>query len=320
MGLRRENVRVAVIEVGHHVVAYFPFERLRFGIGRALGYGVSDVQGVVHAPSFEWDGRELLQACGLVAWEFDHLVGSQVQCFAPDHVVHKAVPIVDLRAGWDAWAKGTKKGHRRLRQILQRHRKLEREHGPCSFEFKSGDPSDLSQLINWKSAQYRRTGRFDRFAQRWFADVVREMFLTPTVDFAAQLSILRVHDRPVAASLDLRANKIMASWLSAYDRHYAPYGVGLQQILYFLQEAAADGVDFVDFGAGEEGYKSAFCEYGGFVAEGSVSRATPLAVARRLQTAPKRLVTGFVLSHPTVRKAAREALNHVGRLRTSLRL
>ena len=38
-----------------------------------IGAGLSDCQGLVHAPGAQWDPAELLRGCGIVAWHFDHL-------------------------------------------------------------------------------------------------------------------------------------------------------------------------------------------------------------------------------------------------------
>ena len=46
------------------IVGYFAFERGRWGMGRPIGAGVSDAQGVVGEPGMEWDARALLAAVG----------------------------------------------------------------------------------------------------------------------------------------------------------------------------------------------------------------------------------------------------------------
>src|SRR5262249_22223176 len=167
------------------------------------------MQGLVHAPGYEWDGLELLEACGLAVWEFDHLISEQVRHFAPREYSPRTSPVVDLTDGWENWI-ARKKASRRIKRSREQERKLVREHGPLRFEVDSRDPRHLEQLMQWKSAQYRRTGRFDRFARRWFADSVRRLFETRTDNFSAELSVTFVQDRPVAFYLSLRSNGILA--------------------------------------------------------------------------------------------------------------
>src|SRR5262245_5717360 len=131
---------------------------------------------------------ELLEASGLAVWEFDHLIAEQVCRFVPQEYVPRASPVVDLRDGWENWIT-RKKASRRIKRSREQERKLAREHGPLRFTLDSRDPRHLEQLMQWKSAQYRRTGRFDRFARRWFADGLRRLFETRTENFSVELSV-----------------------------------------------------------------------------------------------------------------------------------
>jgi len=205
----RPDQRLAVIEEGGKISGYFCFERSRLGIGRAFCYGLSDIQGVVHAPDYEWSGAKLLEACGLATWKFDHLISDQVQCFAPQHTALRASPIVDLSTGWENWI-SRKKSNRRIKKIREHERKLVRAFGVPRFELDSRNPCNLDLLMRWKSAQYRRTGRIDRFAQEWLVKGVRRLFDTRDNGFASELSIMFVRDRPASLHLSLRFNDMLA--------------------------------------------------------------------------------------------------------------
>lgn len=65
VGEFRPSARVAVLSDGPDVVGFFPFERGRLGAGMPIAAGLTDCQGVIHAPGLEWDARELLRACRL---------------------------------------------------------------------------------------------------------------------------------------------------------------------------------------------------------------------------------------------------------------
>src|ERR1017187_3792177 len=77
VGNFRPGARVAVLADGPEIAGFFPFERRRLGIGMPIGAGLNDCQGLIHAPGAEWDPRELLRACKLSVWQFDHLVEGQ---------------------------------------------------------------------------------------------------------------------------------------------------------------------------------------------------------------------------------------------------
>ena len=317
MSKRRSDMRIAVLEEGGKVAAFFPFERNALGIGRAFCYGLSDMQGVVHAPGYEWDGVELLESCGLAVWEFDHLVAEQVRHFAPQEYSPRTSPVVDLTDGWDNWV-AHKKASRRIKRSREQERKLVREHGPLHFELDSRDPRHLEQLMRWKSAQYRRTGRFDRFARRWFADSVRQLFETRTDDFSVELSVTFVQDRPAAFYLSLRSNGILAGWFPAYDIDLSPYGVGTIHHRYLLMHAARNGIRLFDCGAGDERYKQTFRDFDIVVAGGALRRNAAIAVAHHIKRTPRKLATEFVLRRPSLRKAARSALLLIGSVRSRL--
>jgi CelD/BcsL family acetyltransferase involved in cellulose biosynthesis len=322
MSRSRPDMQVAIVEQGGETVAFFSFERHRFGIGKALGYDLSDYQGVVHAPGFRWSGPQLLEACGLAVWEFDHLVGDQVKMFGPQDVTLRPSPVVDLREGWDDWNAGKRKtSSSRMKKASQYQRKMERTHGPIRLEFDSRDPAELDLLMKWKSLQYTRTGRRDRFAQPWFSDAVRELFETRDHGFSMILSTMYVAEQPVSLYLALRVDDVLAGWFPAYDAdpRFANLSPGLIHFVNLVRLAGENGVRIFDLGAGEAAYKETFKDFDFTVAAGTLRRPTAVATVRRLQTAPKRIATDFVLQHPPLRRAARETLKRIGHLQTRIR-
>ncbi len=319
VGRGRPDARVAVVEDGGEVVALFPFERGWAGIGRALAYDVSDYQGVVHAPGFEWHGPELLRACGLHVWEFDHLVGAQVDRFAPHELERRASPVIDLREGWEAWYAQRRAASRsRMKKARNHERHLVEEVGPVRVELTTTDESRLDLLLAWKSAQYVRTGRRDRFRQAWLVEAVRELFHHPTADFSLVLSTLLVGDRPAALYLGLRSHDVVAGWFPAYDTELARYSPGLLHLIALARLAAEDGVRTFDLGAGEAGYKETLKSHDAQVARGVVRRPSVVAAVRRAQRAPVEAALAFTLARPRLRSAARRTLATVGGVRSRL--
>jgi CelD/BcsL family acetyltransferase involved in cellulose biosynthesis len=317
MGAHRPDISVAVLEDGGRIAGFFTFERRGPGLGRSLCYGLADNQALVHAPGYEWSGAALLEACRLAMWEFDHLVGDQVRHFAPQDVALKVSPIVDLSDGWQSWI-ARKSGSKRIKKIRAHERKLVRELGQPRVEL-TRDTGHLQLLTQWKSAQYRRTGRFDRFARAWLVDAVRRLFEIRSDGFSTELSAMFVRDRPVSLYLCLRSRDQLAGWFPAYDIDLASYGVGIIHQLHLLMHASRNGVRFFDCGAGEESYKRTFSDLDITLATGALSRNAAIALAHRIHTAPARMATEFVLRRPQLRRVARKTLLLVGKLRSRLR-
>ena len=315
----RRSCFVAVLEDGDKTVGFLPYERRSLRVGKAIGYGVSDCQGMVHAPGVTWDPRALLRACDLDVWEFDHLLGSQAP-FAPFHAVLERSPVLDLSDGYQHYLDQRRPTSKRLvKTTMYKARKLERELGvEMRFEFDARDRDALGALMGWKSKQYQRTGGLDRFARDWIVQLVDDLYETRTEEFAGVLSVLYAGDRPVAAHFGLRSDSIVSWWFPAYDPDFGRYSPGLILLLKMAEGAAAAGLDQLDLGKGHESYKQSFKSYDLDIAEGWVERLAVATLLRRAQRTPPRMLRDFVVSHPSVRRAARGARDRVGRWRVGL--
>jgi CelD/BcsL family acetyltransferase involved in cellulose biosynthesis len=312
VGRVRSSARVGLIEDGDGRSAYLPYERGFLGIGRPIGAGICDCQALIQAPDLQVDPQALLAGCDLAVWEFDHLLAHQTT-FAPYHVVSEQSPVIDVSMGFDRYAAE----HPSLERMLRRsHRMLEREVGALTFDFDVRDQESLRLLVDWKSAQYRRTGRFDRFANRSIAQVVDDLMMTRAPGCAGTLSVLYAGGEPIAAHFGLRSETVLCSWFPAFNLKFARYRPGLLLFRKLAEASAGCGIRYIDLGKGQEQYKQDFKNGDVAVAEGWVERPTAMAGLRRLQRAPSRFVMDFVLSRPVLRRGARRALRGLGYVRT----
>jgi CelD/BcsL family acetyltransferase involved in cellulose biosynthesis len=317
VGRVTERARVAVLEDAGEVVGFFAFERRLGGVGQAIGAGVSDAQAVICPPELVWRPRDLLAAAGLSVWEFSHLIGAQ----APPQgaaVTYAPSPVVDLDGGFAHYLGRHAKGSR-VKRTLRYARKLEREHGELRFAFDCRDPGVLDQLMRWKSAQYRRTGRRDRFAQPWIRALVEDLVDARPAGCEGTLSALWSGDRLLAAYLSLRSGPVLAGWFPAYDVDVRGYSPGLVLQLRLIEAAAGAGIRLFDLGKGESDYKESLKTGDLTVAEGWLQRPSAGAVLRAAQREPRRRALAFVLARPALRLAARRALVEVGRAREAPR-
>ncbi|MFH8345682.1 GNAT family N-acetyltransferase [Streptomyces sp. NPDC018045] len=316
VGRCRRGVRIAVVREDGEPAAFLPFQRSPLGVGRAIGLGVSDAQGLVHRPGFQWDSRELLQACGLSVLEFDHLVEGQKPFeTAPMHSF--ASPVVDVDQGFEAYLAWLLKNSPKFsRRTLTKERKLGRDIGPVRYVHDERDPAVLRRLIEWKSAQYRRTGRSDRFAHPWILQLVDQLFHTRTPSFAGLLSVLYAGEQPVAAHFGIRSERVLSCWFPAYDPAYAKFSPGLVLHLRMAGGAAADGLSYIDLGRGEKEYKDCLKTRELSVSEGWVSRRHPVALCHRAHRAPVRALRNTVVSRPELFGPADRLLKRMGRIRS----
>ena len=316
----RDDVFVLVLEDGNEIVGYLPYERHKFGVGKALLYGIADQQGVICRSDVELNRNDLLRGAGISVFEFDHLVAHQAAWFLPTSISYESSPIVDISDGYDTWLEEKRsKPKGRIKGALYKTRRLERELGTISFEYESKDPDDLDRMTEWKSLQYARTGRCDRFANSWLKHFLVEISAINEGEFSSKVSTLRAGDNILAVCLSLRAYDKLGSWFPSYDPEMSAHSPGLVSTLKLVEAAAADGVRSFDLGKGAEDYKESFKNREIYVASGWCERPSVAAYARRAQKAPSRVALNFVLEHPRLRVAARKTLNALGEARLKIR-
>jgi CelD/BcsL family acetyltransferase involved in cellulose biosynthesis len=251
----RSDVFVGILEDAGHVVGFFPFQRGRMSLGKPVGGPVSDFHGVIAAPDTNWDVPELLRACSLTAFEFDHLLASQAP-FRPFHFDRDVSHCVRLHDGFDGYA-----AHLRDQksQLLKKHaqaiRRFEREYGVLRFEVHVSDTLPLRRLCGWKSAQYRRSGLVDLFGFDWTVALLERIHATQTARFAGLLSALNVDGELVAAHMGMRSRTVWHWWFPAHDVAYHRYSPGMILLLEALRAAPALGVRLLDLGKGDAFYK-----------------------------------------------------------------
>ncbi|MEU3858710.1 GNAT family N-acetyltransferase [Streptomyces sp. NPDC028722] len=319
VGRFRPGVRVAVLRERGEPVGFLPYERGPLGTGRAVGLGLSDCQALVHRPGVTWNVRQLLRACGLSIFEFDHLVREQTP-FEPHVTGTFASPVIDVKPGdgtYAQWLRGAYPGL--ARTTLKKERRLGRDVGEVRFVFDERDPEALRTLMRWKSAQYRRTGRMDRFSRPWIVGLVDHLFRVREEHFTGVLSVLYAGGRPVAAHFGPRSGTVLAAWFTAYDPGLPAYSPGLMMHLRTAEAAARHGVSLVDLGRGDKEYKNWLKTRELRVGEGFAARPHPVALARRLWRRPVRGLRNTVLAHPGLREPADRLLRTAGTLRTHTR-
>ncbi|MCX5173042.1 GNAT family N-acetyltransferase [Streptomyces antibioticus] len=315
VGRVRSDTRVAVLRRRGKPVGYFPYQRGRWGCGRAVGLGVSDCQGAVLPPGLHLDPHHLMRACSLNAWEFNHLESGQ-DLFLPYATAQFASPVVDLTGGFTAYEDHLRAHARGFwKAARSQERRMTRNLGPLRFVFDDPDPAALRALIAWKSAHYRRTGRRDPFSQPWIARLVDLLSATAAPDCTGTLSVLYAADRPVAAHFGLRSRTVLSCWFPSYDLAVATYSPGRVLYLRMIEAAAGAGIDLVDFGRGEAAYKNSFKTGDLLVHEGALRTAGPGAALHWLRREPMRAAHRLVRDHPALKSAAVRTLRTVGTIR-----
>lgn len=316
VGRVRRDARVAVVTDGDEIVGFLPFEKHPQGVGKPIAGWLSQCQGLVHVPGLEISAAELLRGSGLHVWEFEFLAGHQ-PWFDGYVTVHHEGILMDVSGGYETYLKQLReKSPRTIKMALYRERKMGRDIGPVTFEFAVADPAQLDLLIKWKSDQYRRIGRPDRFAHKWVVELVKYLHETPGM--RSSLSMLYADGTPVAGHFGLYGEHILAGWFPAYDPRFAKYSPGIVQHLRMAEAAAARGIATLDWGTATGNnydYKDALGTGTHDVREGCVRRRSAGAALHWARHTPVRRARRFVLENPRLRAGADRVLRTYGRLR-----
>lgn len=330
VGEVREDALVAVLgprDAGEGSAAgtpdgFLPFQRGRWGVGRAMGLGLSDCQGAVCRTDLHLDPAELLRSCGLAVWEFDHLADGQALARGDATRVTSshASPIIEVRHGYQAYLAGLRETAPKFtRTTLAKERRMGRDLGPLRYVHDERDPRALRTLLAWKSAQYRRTGRGDRFAREWIVTLIERLFDTHSPSFGGLLSVLYAGERPVAAHFGLRSDHTLACWFPAYDPAFAKYSPGLVLHLRMAEGTADAGLSLLDLGRGAKEYKDSLKTGELTVHEGYVTRRHPVALGHRAHRAPVRALREAVVSRPRLFGPADRMLKRWGTITGDMR-
>jgi CelD/BcsL family acetyltransferase involved in cellulose biosynthesis len=273
---RVRDVRVAVVDDA----GFFAFEAGHRGHARPVGRPFSDYHGPVLDDAAAIDARELVRACGLATWSFDHLPAGLAP-FAPHVWSDGASPYLDLTEGFDPEAAG-RRAPSDVRGALRKARKLAREVGPLRFVAHSDDPQLLARTIAWKRGQYAATGVTDVLADAGGRELLGHVHAAQEDAFAGMLSVLHAGDQVAALHLAVRSGGVLHSWFPAYNPELHRYSPGLVLLLELAAAAPALGIRELDFGKGEARYKLA-------LATGTVALQEGCVGARPLSALPVRL-------------------------------
>ncbi len=282
----RQDVRIVRLRAGGDVIGYFPFHRMRAGIGRPIGGPMSDYQGPILPPGTGYDAADLLSACDLNAYDYNHAPAA-FAAFARHALAQSFSPRATLAAGFDAYLAGRPpSAMESIKDTQRRLRKLQREKGPVSFVLDDRRQAAWDWLVATKTASLAVQGVKANFDVPWVARMLDGLRAARGADFSGVLSTLSCGDTLIAAHFGLRTANVMCWWHTTYSEDFRQFAPGLGLLLHTLQEADGAGLHTLDFGRGAQRYKLVFANDEIPLCEGSLaiprSRAHVLRQGHRL--------------------------------------
>ena len=267
VGRYRDNARVAVVEDGEEIVAFFPFELAARRVGMPIGFPMNNLQGFISS-GLPVSARRVVKRAHLRGWRFDAVPVDQ-HAFAPFHYegTTEPCPVIDLTKGDLSYISTRKKARRALEQAF----------GTVSLEWNSAEPAYVDQMIEWKSSKYYGATRL--FSDPTARSIVKDLAVSNGEDCRGVVSVLRAGERPAAIHFALLGPRSLAGWFMAYDLELSRFAPG-KMLWHPLANAAEErGISQIDLGPGRETYKLGLSNGSYMVAGGAiwVSRAEDAA-------------------------------------------
>lgn len=272
---------VAVVRRRGRPVGFLPFQR-RGGVIQPLGAPLTDYHGVIAAPGERIALADLAARMGGRVFRFNGLVGGDAQ---PTWTMRRRLE-ADLSGGWSDWLSRRQADRGSVFKNLRRaERALARDLGPVRFTLGERDPAVLDHILTRKREQMERTGWPDIFGCGWTQALLHRLLASEDEDFGARLAVLRAGDRIVSAEIGLHGAGVRHLWFPIYEPDLRRYAPGQLMTLKTLEACAEQGLTRVDFGAGDESYKSTFADPAEIVFEGSAAAGPWRAAATRMLAA-----------------------------------
>lgn len=274
-----DRLRVLVFEDAAGAATGFLPLRVKGRVAGPAGAPLCDQQGLIAPVGRSPALRAALRAAGLHRLDFE-AVALGDDALAPFARGFQPGFVLDLRAGWDAYAAGRRAaGADVLKDCAKKRRKLEREGGPLQI---AEDPSDevFLQLLAWKRAKYAATGQRDVFAAGWPERLLRRLLESRDDGCRARLFALRQNGVLLAAHLALCSREVVHAWFIAHGEAHAKASPGMLLLAEVARRAAEEGALELDLGVGDYRFKRSFASVVRPLAQGFLARPSAAGLFR----------------------------------------
>lgn len=160
-------------------------------------------------------------------------------------------------------AAGSWPGKSRVRKLKGYERKLRQAHGDLSVRVVTGsgwDDAAWDELAAIESASWVGT-KTDHSGAKFINPANLKHWRTactdPVIASQVRATILSVGGRPIAFSFDLEAGRMLYGIASSYTEDMARFSPGQIVTGHLIEAAIARGIERIDWGSGDNGYKRA---------------------------------------------------------------
>ncbi len=298
VGREFRDAYVAVLSQGDKL-GFLPFYK-DASSKLAASIPMCDYQAVIGAPGTRWNLDEALRDLGLVAWDFEYLVGLSDLEFGSAFLKNGGAPRIDLRQGTDAYFKQMLSRDVSLRNLMLKRDKLQKKHGEIRFVQEEAGSALIDTILAWKAKRFNDGKPIDPRVKR----VLETLKVGDEV--AGITSGLYAGDALVAAHFGIRLDGILHYWFPGFNPEFGRFTPGHLLVYELLMNLEGMGCKILDFGPGGEAYKQYFCNDSLPVTSGGIELFSRFTLARRCRRNLESAVrsTGWLYKgvQPIVRK------------------
>lgn len=255
----RDDVRMALFRDHKGLAGVFAYHRRPGGFARPIGAAFSDLHAILTRPDIDQPVAELLRLAGISRARFPAVyTGDPVSPEGMEPVGPSQATV--LRSTPKALVEELRADHpKKFKDLRRRLRRLEEDHGPAEIAV-STDRVALVQLMSWKRAQFRATGKHDVLAPQWASDLMHTL-LEADGEVKGRLITLSVGGQVIAAEFGPEAHGTFHPWLAAYDEAMSAYSPGHLLVYQLIGAMPELGLSRYEMGTGHEDYKKYFTNH-----------------------------------------------------------
>ena len=261
VGRVRHDAHVAIYRRDGVAIGYLAHHRRPGGLGRPVGAPFCDYHALVVRAGHDLDGRTALEAAGLKAFRHNGLIDPGASF--PDVPAGETGYAIELEGSPEAYVEALRAASpKRFKNWRRLRHRLEEQLGALELRASSVQ-ADYDQLMDWKRAQFVRTGVQDVLRPAWSHDLMQSLFdLRPETDaraFRGLMLTLHAGDTLVGGHFGVAEAGIYHPWIASTNPELG-YGSPGQALLHHAILAMPHlGLTTYDLGVGTDHYKKPFC-------------------------------------------------------------
>lgn len=257
----KPNSRVCLLYRGASLVGFFPFQfensvAWALGAGERIGGPLNDSFGIIGGPTSAISHTDLLRCAQLNYFSVSHLESEQQELGLVGQRKHLGYSVKLSEGAEDYWSKINVRHRDKLKNLLNRERKIERDFKKVTFIFDEQDPlSVLDLVIAEKRAQYARTAVGDALQLEWMRNCLKEIAAQANELCRPVVSSLYLDGEWAALHFGIRSPGVMHYWFPVYNQNIASLSPGLILLRKIINHCPEHGIGEIDLGEGDAPYK-----------------------------------------------------------------